>query len=96
MIVTSSVGAAPHTDDPSWLGHLSGLIVSQIVKTQSVIYLVVDFSEGGSHLIGESPGHDDDICLPGRGSEHDAVPVHVVSGGGDVHHLHCTARQTEC
>ena len=44
-----------------------------ILQTQQ-LHLVVDFSEGGSHLIGESSGHDDDVCLPGRGSEHDAVP----------------------
>ena len=94
MVVSSSVSAAAHADHPPGLGHL-----------------VIHLPEGGGHLVGQGPGHDDDVRLSGGCSEHNAVPgdrssyreellsllspVHVVSGGGDVHHLHGAAGQAE-
>lgn len=45
VIVTSSVGAAAHTDDPSWLGHLI------VDLTQSRCHLVGE-SAGNDHDVG--------------------------------------------
>ena len=78
VIVTTTVGARTHGDDPSWLWHL-----------------VVDFSQSGSHFVGECSGNDHDITLTGTGTEHDTETVLVISGGGDVHHFDGAASETE-
>ena len=36
-------------------------------------HLVIDLPEGGGHLVGQGPGHNDDISLAGRGSEHNTI-----------------------
>lgn len=78
VIVTTTVGARTHGDDPSWLWHL-----------------VVDFSQGGSHFVGEGSGNDHEIALTGTGTEDDAKTVLVVSGGSHVHHFDGAASETE-
>ena len=74
-------------------------------------YLVIDLPEGRGHLVGESASHDDHVSLPRRGSEHNAIPekgsnldwicldecepVHIISGGSYVHHLHRAAGEAK-
>ena len=36
-------------------------------------HLVVDLPEGGGHLVGQGPGHDDAVGLAGAGAEYDSV-----------------------
>merc|ERR1711934_1067763 len=59
-------------------------------------HLIVDFSEGGGHLICESSRNNDNISLPRGGSEDNSIPVHVISRCSYVHHLHSTTCQTKC
>jgi len=56
-------------------------------------HLIVDFSEGWGHLICESSRHNDNISLPRGGSEDNSIPVHIISGCSNVHHLHSTTCQ---
>lgn len=58
-------------------------------------HLIVDFAQGWSHLVRQSSGDNDHVGLTRRCSEDDAVSVHVVSRGGDVHHLDGTAGEAE-
>lgn len=60
-----------------------------------VRHLVVHLSESGSHLICQCACHDHDIRLPRRCSENDSKTVLVISGGRKMHHLNCTAGETE-
>lgn len=78
VVVTATVGAASHRDDPARLGHL-----------------IVDFTKSWSHLVRERAGDNDNIGLSWRGTEDDTVSIHVVSRGGDVHHLDGAASKTE-
>lgn len=58
-------------------------------------HLVVDLAEGGSHLVGQCTGHNHHIRLSGGSTEDNSQAVLVVSGRGEVHHLHGAACQTE-
>lgn len=58
-------------------------------------HLIVDLSEGGSHLVGESAGNDHDIGLSRRGTENDTETILIVSRGGEMHHLDGAAGETE-
>jgi len=50
-------------------------------------HLIVDLSKRRSHFVSQGPGHNDAVSLAGRGPEDDAVAIHVVTRGGNVHHL---------
>lgn len=78
VVVTTTIGAAAHGNDPSWVGHL-----------------VVDLSQGGSHLVGEGSGDNHDIGLTGRCTENDSHSVLIVAGCGEMHHLDGAACKTE-
>lgn len=58
-------------------------------------HLVVNFTEGGSHLVGQSTGNDHDIGLTGTGTENDTKTVEIVTTGTTVHHFYGTAGKTE-
>lgn len=78
MIITATVRARAHTDNPSRLGHL-----------------VVNLSQGGSHLVRQGTRNDHDIGLTGGSTENNTETILVVSGCRDVHHLNGAARETE-
>ncbi len=59
-------------------------------------HLVVDLSQGWSHLVCQRARHNDAVGLARRGSEDDAVAIHVVAGRCDVHHFDGAAGQAEC
>ena len=48
-------------------------------------HLVVGDPEGVGHLVGDGPGHDEDIRLAGSLSEHHSEPVHVVPADKKKH-----------
>jgi hypothetical protein len=58
-------------------------------------HLIVDPAEGGGHLVGEGARDDDHVSLARGGSEDNTIPVHVVPGRGDVHHLDGAAGEAE-
>lgn len=58
-------------------------------------HLIVHLAQGRGHLIGQRTGHDHHIRLTRTGTEHHTETLHVVSGGGRVHHLDGAAGQTE-
>lgn len=58
-------------------------------------HLVVDLTQGGSHLVGEGAGDDHHVGLAGGGTENDSETILIVAGGREVHHLDGTAGETE-
>lgn len=58
-------------------------------------HLVVNFSQGGSHFVGEGSGNDHDVTLTGTSTEDDTETILVVSGCSHVHHLDGAASETE-
>lgn len=58
-------------------------------------HLIVDLTEGGSHLVGKGAGDDHDIGLTGRGTENDTHAILIVTRSGKVHHLDGAAGKTE-
>jgi len=78
------------------------VIISSSIGTAAHAYnpprlwhLVIDFSECWGHFICQSSSNDNNISLTGGGSEHNSVPVHVISRGSYVHHFHCTAGKSK-
>lgn len=59
-------------------------------------HLIVDFTQGRCHLIGECARNNDHISLTRRRSENDTITIHVVARCSDVHHFDGTAGKTEC
>ena len=58
-------------------------------------HLIVHLAQGRGHLIGQRTGHDHHIRLTRTGTEHHTETLHVVSGGGRVHHLDGAAGQAK-
>merc|ERR550534_1035372 len=54
-----------------------------------------NLSEGWSHLVCKSSRRNNNIGLSGRSTEHNSISVHVVSWGGNVHHLHSATGQSK-
>ena len=50
-------------------------------------YLIVDFSKGRRHFVGDGASDDNNVGLTRRRSENDPISIHVVARGGNVHHL---------
>ena len=58
--------------------------------------LVVEAAEHRSHLLGDGPGDNHEVGLPGRGAEHlGTEPGDVVPAGGHRHHFDRAAREAE-
>ena len=58
-------------------------------------HLIVDLSQGRSHLVGKSAGDNHDVGLTGRGAENDSHSVLIVTWGRKMHHLDGAACETE-
>lgn len=58
-------------------------------------HLIVNLSQGWSHLVGQGSGDNHDIGLARRSSENDSQSILIVTRGGQVHHLDGTARQSK-
>ena len=59
-------------------------------------HLVVDLTEDGGHLLRDTPRHDHEVGLAGRGPEDlHAETGDVVVGGADGHHLDGAAGEAE-
>ena len=90
--------------DPVATSHhaVAVVVVSTAVGTRThgdhparVRHLVVHLAQRGRHLVGQRAGHNHHVGLAGRGTENDAETVLVVARGGEVHHFHGAASQTE-
>jgi len=67
VVVTSSVRARSHGDDPSRLGHLiidyRSEMISEVERRERREKVKNTFTKSGSHLVGESSSDDHDIRL---------------------------------
>jgi hypothetical protein len=58
-------------------------------------HLIVDLSQGRSHLVRKSTGNNHDIGLTRRGTENNTEAILIVSWSGEMHHLDGAAGETE-
>ena len=79
------------------------MIISTTIRTRShahdppgLRHLIINLSQGGSHLIRQSPCNNHDIGLTGRGTEYHTETLHIVSGCCGVHHFYGTTCEAEC
>lgn len=58
-------------------------------------HLIVHFTKGRCHLVGQSSSNDHDIGLTGRGTEDNSEAILIITSSSHVHHLDGTAGETE-
>lgn len=58
-------------------------------------HLIVHLAQGRRHLVRQGAGDNHHVRLTGRRAENDTQAILIVPRGGEVHHFHGAARETE-
>mmetsp|Transcript_11222 Transcript_11222/g.16379 ORF Transcript_11222/g.16379 Transcript_11222/m.16379 type:complete len:234 (-) Transcript_11222:97-798(-) len=104
-----SGGRTPRYIDVHWNNPITSpddrvriVIISTTIRTGShgnnpprLGHLIINLPQSRRHLIRQGSGDDHDIGLTGGGTEYHTETLHIVSGGGGVHHFYSAASKSE-
>jgi hypothetical protein len=95
VVVSSTVGARTHGDNPSRLYNVSLIGHRDVSSCVYLRHLIVNLSQSRCHLVGESTSNNHDVGLTWRSTENNSHTVLVVTWGRKMHHFDSAAGETE-